>query len=46
LNLNKMGRLILENFKFEKLDPHVFKNLEILNINDTRISNAFVTKFL
>ena len=46
LNLNKMGRLILEDFRFEKLDQHVFKNLEILNINDTRISNNFVRKFL
>lgn len=48
LNLNKMGRLTLDQFDFdsEELDSNVFKNLEIMNINETRITTNFVKKFL
>ncbi|EAS01747.2 transmembrane protein, putative (macronuclear) [Tetrahymena thermophila SB210] len=52
LNLNKMGRLTLNDFEFtgssqgnEEIDSEIFKNLEIMNINETRITTNFVRKF-
>ena len=42
-----MGRLILDNFSFSDIEnPFIFKSLEVLNINETRITNVFVRKFL
>ncbi|KAL4467213.1 hypothetical protein ABPG73_014878 [Tetrahymena malaccensis] len=53
LNLNKMGRLTLNDFEFtsnsqgnDDIDSEIFKNLEIMNINETRITTNFVRKFL
>ncbi|KAL4487536.1 hypothetical protein ABPG72_007056 [Tetrahymena utriculariae] len=53
LNLNKMGRLTLNDFEFtgsaqgnDEIDSDIFKNLEIMNINETRITTNFVRKFL
>lgn len=47
MNLSKMGRLILDNLSLDELDsPFIFRNLEVLNINETRITSVFVRKFL
>ncbi|KAL4454019.1 hypothetical protein ABPG74_003902 [Tetrahymena malaccensis] len=48
MNLNSMGRLVLNEFSFDnpQIQRDIFKNLEIININDTRITNAFVQNLL
>ncbi|KAL4497892.1 hypothetical protein ABPG72_000647 [Tetrahymena utriculariae] len=48
MNLNSMGRLVLNEFSFEnpQIQKDIFKNLEIININDTRITNVFVQNLL
>ena len=46
MNLNKMGRLDMTDFDFDQLEKDAFKNLEIVNINETRITTEFVKNFL